>query len=144
MDTPKLQVVPVCLGMVLADLVWRDPGTGKHFILGTMSVIRAPGFPAVHQAGMAVYCVLTDGRGMVPLSVRLLEASDDSEEPLLVQSGEVAMAHPKTTTEAVFYFQNIVFPRPGEYRFQLRCGSQLLMERRLELLLVPSPQQAGG
>jgi hypothetical protein len=126
----ELRTVPICLAMLLADMVWKDPMSGKKTILGTFDTICSSHFPCVYQT-LAVYCLLTGGRGQLPLALRLVDASDPSEEPLFVATQEFEVHDPRGVFDAVFVIQNAVFPREGEYRFQLRCGGDVVMERRL-------------
>jgi hypothetical protein len=126
----ELHTVPFCLGMLLADFVWKDPMSGKKTILGTFDGICSAQFPCVYQS-LAVYCLLTGGRGKLPLALRLIDAADPNEEPLYATTQEFEIHNPRSTFESVFVIQNCVFPHEGEYRFQLRCLGDVVMERRL-------------
>lgn len=130
MKSGELHTVPLCLAMLLADFVWKDPMSGKRTILGTFDGICSAHFPCVYQT-LAVYCLLTGGRGKLPLALRLVDASDPSEEPLFATTQEFEVHDPRGVFEVVFGIQNAVFPHEGEYRFQLRCAGDVVMERRL-------------
>jgi hypothetical protein len=120
---------PYALAMVISDAIWRDPGSGKRTILGCFSVLFARRFPAVHPI-MAVYAVLTDGRGKVPIKLRVVDV-DEENVPLFEANGEVVFADPRATVEIDMHIQGIRFPRPGDYRFQLFAGGEFVLERRL-------------
>jgi hypothetical protein len=125
MPTPP--ALPVVLAMVVCDAVWRDPATGKYFILGCFSAIGAHVFPTTHPA-LAVYIGLTEGYGKVPLAVRLVER----EGRVLHESKlEVEFADPRAIAEIALQFQNLSFASPGEYRLQLHAGDALVLERRI-------------
>jgi hypothetical protein len=130
MHDAKPQPVPLGLAMVLADLVWRDPSTGKFTILGTYDVVRCTGFPCRHPP-MGVYCVLTEGYGKVQLALRVVEAADPAEEPVVALTREVEFPSPRSAVQICVGVPPITFPREGEYRVQLRCAGEVVMERRL-------------
>ena len=112
---------PEVVAMVLADLVHRDPGTSKHYILGTYNGVFAPRFPYSWPL-MQVYAALTDGRGRVPVRLVLTDA-DEELGALSVAEGSVEMADPTRNTEVVFSLRDVVLPQPGHYRLQLlACG----------------------
>src|SRR4029077_1434550 len=130
---------PYPLAMVIADAIHTDPGTGKRFILGTFSVLHATAFPAV-QASMAVYISLTDGRGKVPFRFALVR-TDADEETLFETNGELEFNDPRAVMDMVFAFQNVQFPHPGEYRFELHAAGEFMIERRILLNQLPEAPQ---
>jgi len=69
---------PYVLAMLICDAIWKDPSTGKSFLLGTFSSIAATVFPVVHPV-MGIYIVLTDGRGKVPIKLQLVSADEDDD-----------------------------------------------------------------
>jgi hypothetical protein len=83
---------------------------------------------------MAVYTAVTDGRGKVPLVLQLVDA-DEEGEPLFRGEAGIEFHDPRAIAGLSFHIAGVVFPKPGEYRFQLFAGNQFLMERRL--LVVP-------
>ena len=137
-DEKHSTVAPMCLGMVLADAIWHDPSSGKRTILGTFSTIFARSFPAAHPL-LAIYCLLTDGYGLTKVRLQLVDIENE-DEPLIQADGEVNFVDPRMIAEIDFHFPGIVFPHPGEYRFQMFGADQFLLERRL---LVIDPEQSG-
>ncbi|MEX0701303.1 MAG: hypothetical protein WD069_04340 [Planctomycetales bacterium] len=129
-------IVPFVLAMVVCDAVHHDRGTGKWFILGTFSVIKTVGFPAIHPP-MWVYTALTDGRGKISLQLRLVDV-DEEDDPLVEVNGEIPMDDPRTVREVVFPIPPIQFLAAGEYRFQLFADTEFLMERRI-IVVGPAP-----
>ena len=119
---------PYALAMVICDAIHRDPATGKHTILGTFSSIAALDFPVRHP-GMGVFISLTDGRGITPLTLKLVSADENVR---IFEAGlEVDFEDPRMVLELATNIGNIEFPQPGEYRLQLFAGDEPLMERRL-------------
>jgi len=126
--------------MVLADHVHRDEATGKFFILGTYSCIRAASFPACHPR-ITVYLALINGRGPTSLKVRLVDA-DESRLPVFESEGIIEMTDPNQVVEAVFLHTGATFPEAGDYRLQLFAGENLLRETRLQVILQPTSSPA--
>ena len=123
------RILPYPLAMVICDHIWVDPGTGKKTLLGLFSMIHAKKFPAKHPL-LAVHVSLTDGRGVTPIRLRLVDAEDDSE-PILDETGDIDFTDPRIICDMTFHAANVSFQRPGEYRFQLFAHEELLMERRV-------------
>jgi hypothetical protein len=119
--------LPVPLAMVVCDAVWRDPATGKHFILGCFSAIGAHVFPTVHPS-LSAYLALTDGYGKTALALRLV---DSASNQLYESRVEVDFADPRSIVEISMQFHHLSFSAPGEYRLQLHAGSSFIMERRV-------------
>ena len=125
-------VPPYPLAMVVCDTIWRDPSSGKSTILGTFSAIAGAEFPMTIPE-IAVYVALTDGHGTVEMKLVLVDVSQDDAE-LHSAVGELTFDDPRSVAELAFHLTNTTFPHPGEYRFQLFSGSDLLMERRILLI----------
>ena len=121
--------------MVICDMIWRDPATGKRTLLGCFSAIHASEFPAIHPM-VSVHTAITNGHGKVLVELRLVDASTDEliwgSEP-----SELELSDPRMVGECDFIIGGITFPLPGEYRFQLFVGSELIMERRLVAMQLP-------
>jgi hypothetical protein len=129
---------PYPLAMVICDAIWRDSGTGKRTILGVFSGLVAKSFPAQHPI-MAVYIAATDGHGKVRLALQIVSSGegDAEEETVFRAEGDVEFVEPRAVVEIDFNIQGLVFPQPGEYRFQLFADDQFLMERRLMVQQAP-------
>ncbi|HEX3999698.1 MAG TPA: hypothetical protein VHX65_14185 [Pirellulales bacterium] len=120
---------PYPLAMVICDAIWRDPATGKRFLLGSFSVLHATQFPILH-ASMAVHVALTNGHGRMPIQIRLVD-DEESRDALWLAEGEVDFPDPRGTVEIDFMLPPVGFPVAGVYRFQFFAGGQFLMERRI-------------
>jgi len=128
-DARKTSIPPYPLAMVVCDAIWRDPGTGKHTLLGLFSGIQAKEFPAKHGL-LALFVALTDGHGKTRIGLRLVDA-EEKRKPLFDGSQEVDFVDPRAIVEISFHVSNLLFEEPAEYRFQLFGGGELLMERRI-------------
>jgi uncharacterized protein DUF6941 len=124
--------------MVTCDAIWRDPGTGKRTILGCFSVLHAQQFPAIHPT-MAVHVAITNGRGRMPFTLRLID-SDEDPAPLWTAEGTLDFTDPQVIMEIDFMLTSVTFPKPGVYRFQLFAAGEYLMERRIFVEQLPSPR----
>ncbi len=133
---------PYVLAMIICDSFWRDPGSGKFTILGTYSTIGAMAFPAQHRA-LCVYFAMTDGRGSVPIKVRLVDANEELP-PIFEAENPMEFTDPRAVHEGVIVIGNPVFPAPGEYRLQLFGGTEPMMERRVLLVDVSKQGRADG
>jgi hypothetical protein len=74
---PKVEAMIVC------DAVHRDPGTGKHTLLGTFNVLAAPSFPTL-ATPFYVFLGLSGIRSPTAISLRVvsLRSDEDHEEVL--------------------------------------------------------------
>jgi hypothetical protein len=129
---------PSLLAMVIADFIWKDPGTGKRTILGCFSVIHAHQFPAVHPV-MGVYCAVNGARGKVTFRLCMVDV-DEEVDPLFEVQSEGVFDDPRAVGEIDFHGGNIIFPHAGEYRVQLHANGQLLGERRVVVVSIPGEQ----
>lgn len=123
---------PQVLSMMLCDAVWRDPSTGKTFIQGGFTALTAPEFPCVLPK-FSAYVAMTQISGAVPINIRLVFVDEEESDPKDISSAQakVNSNDPLAVAEGEFLFHDIVFDRPGEYRFVLECNGETLLERRL-------------
>jgi len=128
-STRKTRIPPYPLAMVVCDAIWRDPTTGKYTLLGIFSTIQARDFPAKH-GGLALFVALTDGHGETSIRLRLIDA-EENRDALFDESKVVDFADPRAIREIAFDAHDLTFEEPGEYRFQLFGGDELLMARRI-------------
>lgn len=123
---------PIPLGMIICDSVIRDRETGKPTLVGCFASMLVEKFPAVHPS-LCVYVVVTDARGKVPFSLKLVDV-EENKPPLFEGRFEAKVDDPKTVAEIVFNLEGLRFHGPGNYRFQLFAAGEFLMERRLEVI----------
>jgi hypothetical protein len=133
-------VAPYPLAVVICDLVWKDPGTGKATLLGCFSALMGPKFP-LSVLSLGLYVALTDGRGKIPIRIRIVDV-DESHPPVLETDLEFEFADPRMIAEVCMNMQGLIFPKPGEYRCQVFAGSEFLIERRLVAVQIPQNPDA--
>ena len=78
---------------------------------------------------MSVFIALSDGRGRTPLTLRLVSADEDVT--IVSADAEIDFDDPRAVVELSVELKNIGIPRAGEYRLQLLCEDEPLMERRI-------------
>ena len=120
---------PFALAIGVCDLVYRDRGTGKRFIMGCFSVVHAVEFPAIHPS-LGIYLDLTNGRGQVTIRVQIVDA-DDERDPIWSAESQVDFVDPRMVAELDYMIGGVTFPEPGEYRVQVFASDQFIIERRL-------------
>lgn len=121
---------PVPLAFLICDHVWRDPRSGQHCLLGTLSTIASSEFPATID--MAVYFALIEGRGKQAIRVELVDI-DEERPPVFQVDAELMFNDPREVVEGAFQFTGLVLPEPGEYRLKLFVAHEFLMERSLHI-----------
>jgi hypothetical protein len=115
---------------MICDHVWRDANSGKHSLLGTFSSIGSSHFPLV--ISMAVYFAVTDGQGLLPVRMELIDV--DEERPAVFDvEANFNFTDRRQVIEGTFSLANLVFPEPGEYRLKLFVAGEFLMERALNI-----------
>ena len=130
---------PFALSVGVCDLLYRDRGTGKRFILGCFSTIHAKLFPVKHPA-LGVYLDLTNGRGQVSIKVQIID-SDEDREPIWTTELEFDFSDPRMVAELDFMVGGLEFPEPGEYRVQAFANGEFIIERRLLLIRVETKNE---
>ncbi len=128
-DMPNTLVTPYPLAVVICDLAWRDPGTGKTTLLGCFSAVMGRTFP-LSVFSLGLYVALTDGRGKMPIRMRIID-TDETREPVVETECEVEFSDPRMIVELCLNMQGLVFPEAGEYRCQVFAGGEFLIERRI-------------
>jgi hypothetical protein len=131
---------PVLLSAIVCDMVIVDALTGKGTVVGIFDTINAPAYPARHDS-LFVFCQLTNGRGQVPVRIRIIDLADD--EPVLYEKDVVGnFEDVKQVANVVLRVGGLEFPHPGEYRVQVYAGTEFLGERRI--LCRELPAKSGG
>lgn len=122
------------LAMVVCDAIARDDCTGRLTAQGLFITLIRPVFPYVHES-VAVYAVLSDIRGTVPVRVQIT----DSEGGVLVPGHPMPLRTPSPVEECQFVARmfGVKFERPGVYYAQLFANDAFIMERRIVLMQGP-------
>jgi hypothetical protein len=126
-------MVPVAQAMLVCGEVWVDPDSGKESLLGVFSQIRSAAFPVIVPR-LCVYVALTDGRGTMSLTLKLLALSGEGLDEEIVSEFSFVIEFSDSEldmSKRVIVLDDLEFPREGEYRFRLESGGEYVMETRL-------------
>jgi hypothetical protein len=118
---------PVPLALGLCDVVWRQPATGKRFVLGWIGGIASTEFPA-KLSPLGIFVDLTNGRGKPTIRIQMIDV-DEERPPIWEHSLEADFGSPKVIAELDLMIGTIEFPEPGEYRLQVFSDDQFIVER---------------
>lgn len=138
------EVPPVLLSAIVCDRVIFDRITGMPSLVNILQTLNAQRFP-VRSDQLVFFCELTNGHGKTQTKVRLVDVSKD-EQAVFEKSGTVEFKDVKHVLSLAVALQGIVFEHPGEYRFQLFAGEQLLGERKIlcRQVTIKRSQDGGG
>lgn len=131
-------VPPILLSSVICDRVIFDKITGMPSLINIIQSINAPKYPIRNV--LVFFCELTNGHGLTQTTIRLI-SSQKEDKVLFEQKGNVEFGDVQQIVTLAVNLQGVVFPEPGEYRFQLFAGNQLVGERRVICRKVRWPGQ---
>ena len=123
------EIQPILLSAITCGRVIFDKVSGMPSIIDIVQTINAQIFPARHPQ-IAFFCELTNGHGTTKMKIRLVDAQEE-DKYIFEKEGTVQFKNVKQIVTLAMDLHGIVFPRPGEYRFQLFAGGNLLGERRI-------------
>jgi hypothetical protein len=136
------EIQPVLLSSIICDRVIFDKISGMPSIINIIQNINATKYPAQH-AQLVFFCELTNGHGQSRAAIRLVDTQED-DRIIFEQKGVVGFKDVQQIVTLAMNLQGVVFPRPGEYRFQLFTNDVLLGERRILCREIKLPAQEGG
>jgi len=110
-------------------------------VIDIVQMIDAPRYPARH-AQIVFFCEMTNGHGTTDVKIGLVNTQDE-EKVIFEREGKVRFENVKQIVTLAMNLQGIVFPAPGEYRFQLSAGGNLLGERRITCRQINLPPKPG-
>lgn len=122
-------VPPILLSSITCDRVIFDRLTGMPSIINIIQTVNSSEYP-VRNNQLVFFCELTNGHGTTELEIRLINVEEE-DRILFKQSKDVDFKDVRHVLTLALNMQGIIFPEPGEYRFQLFANKQLLGERRL-------------
>lgn len=131
------EVPPVLLSAIICDRVIFDRLTGMPSLINILQTLNTPKFP-VRSGQLVFFCELTNGHGKTQTMVRLVDV-ENNEKVLFEKSGTVEFADVRHVLSLAVALQGVVFPHPGQYRFQLFVEDKLLGERRIVCRQVQRP-----
>ncbi len=134
----KKPIPPLGVALMICDQVISEAGTNKKSLIGVFNNISARQFPCRHNR-LCIFVTITGGHGTAKTEVRCV--SEQTGNALFGAEGQVSFANPNQVVEAVFEFNNVVFPAPGLHCIELLSNDQLVLQRRF---IVQQIQAAGG
>jgi hypothetical protein len=135
-------IQPILLSAVTCGRVIFDKVSGMPSVIDIVQTIDAQRYPARHPQ-IVFFCELTNGHGTTETKIRLVDAQEE-EKVIFERAGAVRFEDVKQIVTLAVNLQGLVFPRPGEYRFQLLAGGSLLGERRILCRKVELPPRLGA
>jgi hypothetical protein len=134
-------IQPILLSAITCGRVLFDKVSGMPSVIDIVQTIDAQKYPARHPQ-IVFFCELTNGHGMTTTKVRLVDTQED-EKVIFEREGTVKFDDVKRIVTLAVNLQGIVFPHPGEYRFQLLASGALLGDRRIICRKVNLPPKPG-
>ncbi|MHC4244119.1 MAG: DUF6941 family protein [Planctomycetota bacterium] len=135
------EIQPILLSAITCGRVIFDKVSGMPSIIDIVQNINAQKYPARHPQ-IVFFCELTNGHGTTKIKIRLVDAQEE-DKYIFEKEGAVQFKDVKQIVTLAMDLHGIVFPRPGEYRFQLFAGGYLLGERRIICRKVNLPPKPG-
>jgi len=123
------EIQPILLSAITCNRVIFDKVSGMPSIIDIVQTINAQRYPARHPQ-IVFFCELTNGHGTTKAKIRLVDAQEE-EKFIFEKEGTVRFKDVRQIVTLAMDLHGIVFPHPGEYRFQLFTGGYLLGERRI-------------
>ncbi len=123
------EIQPFLLSAITCGRVLFDKVSGMPSIIDIVQTINAQKFPARHPQ-IVFFCELTNGHGTTKIKIRLVN-NQEEEKYIFEKEGTVQFKDVKQIVTLAMDLHGVVFPGPGEYRFQLFAGGYLLGERRI-------------
>jgi hypothetical protein len=134
-------IQPILLSAIICNRVIFDKVSGMPSIIDIVQTIDAQRYPARHPQ-IVFFCEMTNGHGTTDVTISLVNTQDE-EKVVFEREGKVHFENVKQIVTLAMNLQGIVFPGPGEYRFQLFGGGNLLGERRVACRQVKLPPKPG-
>ena len=134
-------IQPILLSVITCNRVIFDKVSGMPSIIDIVQTIDAQRYPARHSQ-IVFFCEMTNGHGTTDVKISLVNTQDE-EKVIFEREGKVRFENVKQIVTLAMNLQGIVFPGPGEYRFQLSAGGYLLGERRIVCRKVKLPPKPG-
>ena len=123
-----MSVKPQLLTWITCDSVHIDPATGKHYLLGCFSNLRARKFPATHPR-MVWFLTLTD---LQPGTHHLqLSYGTDMESLRKIVERPFKSRNPLEKINLINELHNLRFENPGAYQILIEVDNEPLLVNSL-------------
>lgn len=132
-------VPPILLSAITCDRVIFDRISGMPSVINIVQVVNSVKFPLRHSE-LVFFCELTNGHGITDVEIILVDL-ENNEKILFRQKKTVEFKDVRHILTLALKMQGVVFPEPGEYRFQIHANGSLLGERRILCREVSAPTE---
>jgi len=132
------KISPIMLSAIICDRVIFDKITGMPSLINIIQTVNAPHYPTRNV--LVFFCKLTNGHGKTKTTIKLVNIQNE-EHPIFEQTGDVEFTDVQQVVTLAVNLHGVVFPEPGEYRFQLFTDGNLLGERRVICRKMPMPKR---
>ena len=115
------------VSLMICDQVITEAETNKKSLIGVFNNLSARQFPCRHPR-LCIFVSITGGHGKAKTEVRCV--NEQTRQALFGAEGEVSFTDPNYMVEAVFEFNNVVFPAPGLHCIEVLSNGDLVLQRR--------------
>jgi uncharacterized protein DUF6941 len=130
-EAPVVRHLIACLEII------TDPASRNVTLRNLIhAIVRLPGepFPCIREQ-MALYAVLTNGRGEHDLAVELAVVDGGTERTVAqTKPRKVDLGQDPTQVHGLpIPMRNVIFEHPGHYNFYLICDGQRIGQQQIEV-----------
>lgn len=115
------------ISLMICDQVITEAGTNKKSLIGVFNSISAGQFPCRHPK-MCIFVSITGGHGKSKSRVCCI--NEKTGQTLFGAEGDIEFANPNHVVEAVFEFNNVIFPEQGLHCIEVTSDGELVLQRR--------------
>jgi len=137
-----LGACPLVTAFLVCDYVIHEQDTNKKSCVGIFHQISTHHFPCRHGQ-LAIYANISDAQGEYVFRLSLQHLKDGRE----IGAGStppLKIPDRLQTAELAFRLQNIVFPEPGKYQFQLFANEDLVAQKEVVIRKIDPPPPGRG
>lgn len=120
-------VPPVMLSAIVCDRIIFDRISGRPSLINILNEVNSPHFPL--RCSLVFFSELTNGHGLTETRIAIID-SCQNDKVIFEQNGKIEFKNVKQIVSLALNMQGVLFPAPGEYRFQLFASGNLCGERR--------------
>ena len=127
---------PICVSIILCDLVIEDKRTHNKSFIGTFNQIWSPHIPAKHDR-MFVVVTLTECHGRHELALEFTRDTQDGEVQVLQMQGELNTPDPLTVVDLIFEVRGFPLESSGKHTIKVKAqpGGEILSQRHFTVNL---------
>lgn len=131
-DTPLER--PICVALVICDVVIEDKRTGNKTLVGLFNNIIAPQMPAVHPR-MFLMASLTSGRGTWPFTFRI---TGPSGQEIFRMQETTRFTDPLAVHDVIIELRNLPLEETGVHFVDLMLLDSQVANRRFTVMVESS------